>query len=103
MLKADCGQYMLNSLFFFAEMGNTYLVCSDMARIATLEDDICPRPVPSICVNLMSAVRLVIVLALFTVEAGVDLCTNADSLALLDEGDFGSDSDRFTHDFMANA
>jgi hypothetical protein len=56
----------------------------------------------AIGIDLMLAVRLVLVLALAALQARPDLSTDTDSLADLGESDFGTDTHDLADDFVSN-
>ena len=68
------------------------LVGADVGRVAALRDDAGLGPGGAVGVQLLAAVGLVVVFALAAVEARVGLGTDADALALLDQGDLGADA-----------
>ena len=70
------------------------LVCSDVGGIATLRDDARVRPNSAVCIQLVLAVRLIVVLALAALEARVRLSSDTHPLALLDQRDLGANLDR---------
>lgn len=77
------------------------LVHADVGRIATLQNDVRAGPLGAIGVYLVAAVRLVVVVALLAVEAGVHLGADADAVAFLDEVDLGAGLDYPADDFFA--
>jgi len=70
-----------------------------MARIASLADNPGIRPLRTIRIKLVLAVRLVIVLALAAVEARVRLRAHANPLADFDERNLWSNADGCADDF----
>lgn len=54
-------------------------------------------------INLVSAVGLVVVLALLALQAAVDLSTNTDALANLGEGNLGTNTDDLADDLVADS
>ena len=74
-------------------MDSPVLVGSHVRRVAALGDDASAGPDGAVGVELLGAVGLVVVLALFAAQAGPGLGTDTDALALLGQGDFGADTD----------
>lgn len=70
-----------------------------MRRVATLRNRARVRKGRPIGIELLLAVRLVVVFALPAVEAGVGLSADTHTLAGLDLGDFWSDSKGLANDF----
>lgn len=73
-----------------------------VGRVATLGDVVGPRIRGPVRVDLLEAVRLVVVLAVPALEAGVDLRPDADPLSHLDEGDLGAHPEHFADDLVAD-
>ena len=74
------------------------LVCPHVGRVSTLRHNARVGPDSAVCVELVLAVRLVVVLALPALEAGVALRTDADALTLLDQRYLRSYTDRLADD-----
>lgn len=70
-----------------------------MRRIPSLRNNPRIRPHGPIRIQLMPTIRLVIILALATLQTRVRLRSHADSLARLDERDFGPDAESRADDF----
>ena len=68
------------------------LMRANMARIPALSHDFRLGPDGTISINLMPAIRLIVLLALRAVETGVDLCSDSDSFSDFDERYFGADA-----------
>lgn len=66
--------------------------------VPALRDNAGVGPLCTVGVELIGAVRLVLVLALPAVEAGIRLRADADALAGLDEGHLGPDTQRRSDD-----
>jgi len=75
------------------------LVGSNMRRVASLGDDSGLGPFGTVSIQLMTAVCLVIGVALSAVETRVGLSTNTNSLSGLDQGDLWTDAQSCTDDF----
>lgn len=65
---------------------------ADVAGVPALGDDAGLGPDGAVGVELVHAVGLVIVLALLTLQAGVELGADADALTRLDQRDLGADA-----------
>lgn len=72
---------------------------ADMRRVSALGNRTGIRKGRSVCIELLLAVRLIVVLALAAVEAGVGLSADTDTLAGLDLGDLWSDPEGLADDF----
>ena len=86
-----------------ADLGLTYLVRADVARIPSLGYDPRIGPYGTISIDLMAAIRLVIVPALLAIQAGVDLSADTDSGTRFDQGDSGPNADGFADDLVTAA
>lgn len=78
------------------------LVCSYMRRVAALGDDAGVGPGGAIGIDLLGAVRLIVILALAAVQARPGLGADADALPGLDERDLGADAEGLADDLVAN-
>jgi len=67
-------------------------MCADMRGVSALADNSRSRPLRAVSIQLMFAVRFVIIIALSAIEAGIRLGPYSDALANLDQGDFWPDS-----------
>lgn len=74
------------------------LMCADMRRVATLGDDASVWPNSPVRVQLLWAVRLIVVEACDALRARVGLGAHADTLASLDIRDLGSNSKGLAND-----
>lgn len=74
------------------------LVCADVRRVTSLRHDSRLRPDSTVGIQLLTAVRLVIRLALLAIQARVALSSYTDSLSDLDQSDLGTDSQRCAYD-----
>ena len=77
-------------------------MCSHMAAVPALRDNSGIGPYCAICIHLMHAVGLIVVLALFALEAGIQLRTEAHALAGFHQRDFGPDSQGLANDLVAD-
>lgn len=71
-------------------------------RVPALRHDPGIGPDGTVGVDLLRAVRLVVVLALPAVKTRPRLGSDANALALLDQGHLGSDADRLADDLVAD-
>lgn len=78
------------------------LVGSRVRRVSSLGGEPGIEIRGTIGINLVLAVRLVLILALAALQARVDLSTDTDSLADLCKSDFRTDPDDLADDFMSD-
>jgi hypothetical protein len=74
-----------------------------MARVPALRYNPGAGPYSAVRIDLMAAIRLVVIIALIAVETRVDLSAHTDSRTSFDERYFGTDSDSSPDDFVAAA
>lgn len=80
-------------------MNSPVLMSPNVRGVAPLENDVGPRPLSAVSIDLVLAIGFVVILALLAVETGPDLGADADALALLDGGHLWADFDRPADDF----
>ena len=73
-------------------------MCSNVGRVAALGHNASIGPYCAVCVELLLAIRLIVVLALAAFEAGVRLCADTDALTLLDQRHLGAYTERLSDD-----
>jgi hypothetical protein len=72
-------------------------MCPDVGRVATLRDNARVGPDGTVRVDLVLTVCLIVILALPALKAGIALGTDTNTLALLDQGHLGSDTDSLSN------
>ena len=79
-----------------------YLMCSHMTGVPSLRDNSGVGPYGTVRILLMHTVRLIVVLALLALQAGVQLGAEAYALPRLDQRHLGTDTQSLANDLVAN-